>query len=263
MVGANKTWKEKRIEKEEQGSDVGNDRGGIGEQDVTAVNMVFQLPDEFMLLETEVAQLDLDAERAVFKKPAAIGRHMKPFYVKGHIDGVPINRLLIDGGACVNIMPSSVFKRLGHTESELMKTNMTLNGFSGEASDAKGIVAKELTIRGKMAPTSFFMVNVKGKYNALLGRDWIHANGCVPSTLHQCLIQWVGDAVQIAKANDSVCVAMAESSEDTHEGQMRCLTGQDLSTFDYISAGKSGFVPVNVKPMMVSRLENIEVQDDE
>jgi hypothetical protein len=199
MVGANKTWKEKRIEKEEQGSDVGNDRGGIGEQDVTAVNMVFQLPDEFMLLETEVAQLDLGAERAVFKKPAAIGRHMKPFYVKGHIDGVPINRLLIDGGACVNIMPSSVFKRLGHTESELMKTNMTLNGFSGEASDAKGIVAKELTIRGKMAPTSFFMVNVKGKYNALLGRDWIHANGCVPSTLHQCLIQWVGVRFRLRK----------------------------------------------------------------
>jgi hypothetical protein len=117
-----------------------------------------------------------------------MGHHMKPLYVKGHLDGVPINRLLIDGGACINIMPSSVFKRLGHTESELMKANMTFSGFSGEASDAKGIVAKELTIGSKTVPTTFFVVNVKGKYNALLGWDWIHANGCVPSTLHQCLI---------------------------------------------------------------------------
>jgi hypothetical protein len=114
-----------------------------------------------------------------------------------------------------------------------------------------------------MVPTAFFMVNVKRKFNASLGRDWIHANGCVPSTLHHCLIQWVGDAVENVKADDSFYVAMAESSEDTHEGDTRCLTGRDLSAFDYISAGRSGFVPVNVKPMTVSWLENIEVQDDE
>jgi hypothetical protein len=142
MVGANKTWKEKCIEKEELGSDVGSDNGGIGEQGVTIVNMVFQLPDEFVLSETGVAQLDLATEKAVFKKPAMIGRHMKPLYAKDHLDGVPINTLHVDGGACINIMPSSVFKKLGHTESELMKTNMTLSGFSGEAVMQRGLLLK-------------------------------------------------------------------------------------------------------------------------
>jgi hypothetical protein len=31
----------------------------------------------------------------------------------------------------------------------------------------------------------------------LLGRDWIHTNECVPSTLHQYVIQWIGDEVEV------------------------------------------------------------------
>jgi hypothetical protein len=72
---------------------------------------------------------------------------------------------------------------------------MALSSFLGEASNAKGIVAKELMVGSKSMLTALFIVEEKGKYNVLLGRDSIHANGCVPSTLHQCVIQWVGDEV--------------------------------------------------------------------
>ena len=44
-------------------------------------------------------------------------------------------------------------------------------------------------------------------YSLLLGRDWIHANCCVPSTMHQCLIQWHGDDVELVHADDSVSIA--------------------------------------------------------
>jgi hypothetical protein len=82
------------------------------------------------------------------------------------------------------ILQYSVFEKLGHQMDELLMTNMTLNRFSGEASDAKGIICKELMIGSKTVPIAFFVVDVEGKYNVLLGRDWIRANGCVPSTLH-------------------------------------------------------------------------------
>jgi hypothetical protein len=72
---------------------------------------------------------------------------------------------------------------------------------------------------------AFFMVNVKGKYNVLLGRDWIHTNGCVPSTLHQCVMQWVGNDVEVIEADDSVCVAMAKPQENLSEGEVKCLIG--------------------------------------
>ena len=32
------------------------------------------------------------------------------------------------------------------------------------------------------------MIDFSSNYNALLGRDWIHINSCVPSSLHQALI---------------------------------------------------------------------------
>jgi hypothetical protein len=39
-----------------------------------------------------------------------------------------ISRMLIDSVAAVNLMPYSIFKKLGREDDELVKTNLTLNG---------------------------------------------------------------------------------------------------------------------------------------
>jgi hypothetical protein len=41
--------------------------------------------------------------------------------------------MLVDGGAAVNLMSYSVFKKLEREDDELMKTNLTLNGGGGGA----------------------------------------------------------------------------------------------------------------------------------
>jgi hypothetical protein len=56
----------------------------------------------------------------------------------------------------------------------------------------------------KTLPTDFFVDEVQGNYNILLGCNWLHANQCVPSTMHQQLIQWVDDEVKIVPANNSI-----------------------------------------------------------
>ena len=68
----------------------------------------------------------------------------------------------------------------------------------------------ELTIGSKTLLTTFFVIDGKGSYSLLLGHDWIHANCCVPSTMHQCLIQWHGDDIELVRANDSVSIATAD-----------------------------------------------------
>jgi hypothetical protein len=224
------------------------------------INMVFQLPQEFMLPEPKMARLMLGAKRAVFEKPQAFDQHMKSLYIRGHLDGVPVNRMLMDGGACVNIMLASTFEKLEHKDGELMKMNMMLSGFSGKASEARGIISKELMVRSKIIPITFFVVNITRRYNILLGRDWIHTNGCMPSTLHQCVIS---DEVEVVGANDSTCVAMAETQGDLQHGEVRCLSGHDLSSFDFISMGHGGFVPVNAKLMAINWLVSISSQDNE
>jgi hypothetical protein len=213
------------------------------------------------LLEQEVARLDLGAAQGIFEKPGSLNGHMKHLYTKGHIDGTPVNWMLVDGGACVNIMLSSLFKKLGSEDCEPMKTNMTLSGFFREASEAKGIVSGELTVNSKTIPMAFFVVVVKGKYNILLECDWIHADGCVPSTVHQCIVQWIGDEVEVVMADDTACVVATEMHEDLQDREVCCLSGRDLSGLDYISVGKHGFMLVNVKPTVVGRLENIKFSD--
>jgi hypothetical protein len=101
--------------------------------------------------------------------------------------------MMINDRASVNIMPLSLFKELRHKEDDLKRTKMSLSGFSGEPVEAIGIVSKELTVGSKTMPIAFFVVDVKGWYNVLLGCDLIHANGCIPSALHQCVAQWVGN----------------------------------------------------------------------
>jgi hypothetical protein len=145
--------------------------------------------------------------------------------VRGHLHGKPVQRIMIDGCAGVKIMPLATFDKMGNKEDELMRTNTSLSVFTGEVTDAKGVMSAELTVGSKTLTTAFFVVDLGGHYNLLLGRDWIHANGCVPSTLHHCLIQWTGDDAEVLAVEDSVCVALAEEHSDTQSGNMACLEG--------------------------------------
>jgi hypothetical protein len=126
----------------------------------------------------------LGAKTTSFERLEKLGHHMKPLFVKGYLEGRPVQRIMVDGGAGVNVMPMVTFEKMDLCESDLMKTNTSLSAFTGEVTDTRGVMSVELTVGSKMMATTFFVVDVKGQYNLLLGRDWIHSNGCVPSKLH-------------------------------------------------------------------------------
>ena len=110
---------------------------------------------------------------------------MKALYVRGHINGKPVSRMLVDNEAIVNLMPYSLYKKLGGTDEELIKTNMTVSDVGGgDPIGAKGVASMELTVGRKTVATTFFISEVQGNFNLILGHDWIHANQCIPSSLH-------------------------------------------------------------------------------
>jgi hypothetical protein len=228
MTKVKRTWREKRLAKEENGTDSDDTQSGSGGknegnnttdsrqrqhvgEEMLDVNMVFVISTEFWAPEFEVAELTTRAEQAIFEKLTRPGEHMKPLYIWGHLDGTSVGRMMVDDSASINILPLALFKKLGYSEGELKRINMSLSGFSGEPAEAKGIVSKELTVGSKTVPTAFFIVDIKGRYNVLLGRDWIHANSCIPSMLHQCVMQWVGDSVEVIEADELECAVMNES----------------------------------------------------
>jgi hypothetical protein len=97
----------------------------------------------------------------------------------------------------MNLMPYTFYRKLGKQDDELVKTNMTLSSVRIDSLiKAKGVTSVELTIGTKTLAVAFFVADVEGNYSLILGRDWIHANQCVYSTLHQMLLQWVGEAPQ-------------------------------------------------------------------
>jgi hypothetical protein len=145
-------------------------------------------------------------------KPKELVNHLKPLYVRDHIDGTPVYRMLIDGGADVDLMPYSLYRKLDKQDNELIRTNMTLSGVGSNIPiEVNAVTSIELTIRTKTPVVAFYVVKVEGNYSIVLGKDWIHTYQCVTSTLHQMLLQWVGDEVEIEHADTLACIAMADA----------------------------------------------------
>jgi hypothetical protein len=98
-------------------------------------NMVCILPLEFYApdrKELPVAQLDFGPRPVIFEKPREKNyKHLKALYLKGYINGHPVNKMFVNTDAAVNIMSYSVLRRLGHSAEELIKTNVTLSDFNG------------------------------------------------------------------------------------------------------------------------------------
>jgi hypothetical protein len=206
-------------------------------------NMVFVLPLEFYATDRKellVAQLDFGPRPVIFEKPREKNyKHLKALYLKGYINGHPVNKMLVDTSATVNIMPYSVLRRLGRSAEDLIKTNITLSDFNGQALEAQDVLNVDLAVGSKTILTSFFIVSSKSTYTVLLGRDWIHANCCIPSTMHQCLIQWDGDEVEVVHANDPIEISLAPMSIWDAEDQ-EMISGISLEGCDRIEATKMG-----------------------
>jgi hypothetical protein len=54
--------------------------------------------------EPVVAQFNLGPKEAAFTKPKELVNHLKPLFVRGHIDGIPIAKMLVDGGRKSNAL---------------------------------------------------------------------------------------------------------------------------------------------------------------
>ena len=58
--------------------------------------------------------------------------------MKGFVNGKPMSKILVDGGASVNLMPYTTFHKLGKGPRDLIETNMMLKDFRGNASKTRG-----------------------------------------------------------------------------------------------------------------------------
>ena len=71
--------------------------------------------------------MNLEPLPATFEKPEDVKRqHLKALFLKGFVDGKPVTKMLVDGGAAVNIMPYVMLRKLGKNQDDMTKTDMML-----------------------------------------------------------------------------------------------------------------------------------------
>ena len=112
-----------------------------GKQPSTNIQMAFLLPLEFRAPAYQEVYSDFDeseyeeivaklivVHQAIFDKLVK-HRHLKALYVKGFVDGKPMSKMLVDGGAFVNLMPYTTFRKLGKGPRDLIETDIMLKDF--------------------------------------------------------------------------------------------------------------------------------------
>ncbi|KAK4384640.1 hypothetical protein Sango_3040800 [Sesamum angolense] len=112
--------------------------------------------------------------------------HNRPLFVAGYVREQKMNRILIDEGSTVNILPLRILKELEIPIDELSNNRLMIQGFNQGGQRAVGIIRMQLTMEDMVSSALFHVIDAKTFYNMLLGRPWLHENAVVPSTWHQC-----------------------------------------------------------------------------
>jgi hypothetical protein len=213
--------------------------------------MVIFLPIEFMAPvdsdmsdeELGMTQLTLEPNQAIFEKPKDENRqHLKDLFLKGFVNRKPVTRMLMDGGVAVNVMLHTMLRKIRKSDEDLTQTDMMLVDFEGNVSPAQGAICVELTIDSKTLATTFFVIKGRESYNLLMGRDWIHANCCIPSTMHQCIIQWIRDLVEVVQGETSLRITAREAQGWTYD-QISYLSGKAWDA-KYLKVSDFGLKPI-------------------
>ncbi|KAL3533165.1 hypothetical protein ACH5RR_006686 [Cinchona calisaya] len=98
---------------------------------------------------------------------------------------------------------------------------MEVNGIKGSFQIMKGLDMVDKVILTKqnaemvyqLKPLFMQVETVSSSYNALLGKDWIRAAGCIPSSLHQMLLFPNRDEAKIVKADLKPFMAGVQGTE--------------------------------------------------
>lgn len=181
------------------------------------VGVVFVMPREFDQI-TEVEDTDntieieivahkpicyyvmtngyVEEKNAFFERPnEAMKSHLKPLFITGKIKDVPINKILVDCDAMVNLILHHMLRKIGKYDTDAKPRNMVLSNYEGKVGSTLGVIQVYLTVGIVTRSAMFMIVEMKANYNLLLGREWIHGVGVVPSSMHQRIIIWRPNAI--------------------------------------------------------------------
>ncbi|XP_015072668.1 uncharacterized protein LOC107016840 [Solanum pennellii] len=129
--------------------------------------------------------------------------HNRPLYMVGHVLEKKINRIFIDEGSGVNILPIHTLKELGITTGELSESLLLIQGFNQGGQRSIGSIKLDIHMGDLRSSAWMHVIDAKTSYNILLGRPWVHENRIVSSSYYQCLKYLEGGIERKIVADDN------------------------------------------------------------
>ncbi|KAH0650708.1 hypothetical protein KY284_030620 [Solanum tuberosum] len=126
-----------------------------------------------------------------------------------------VNRILVDEGSGINILPICTLKELGISTANLTDSRLMIQGLNQGGQRSIGIVKIDLTIGELQSNVWLHVIDAKTSYNILLGRPWVHENKVIPSTYHQCLKYYENGVAKRIFADDNPFTEVEAHFADT------------------------------------------------
>ncbi|XP_009598346.2 uncharacterized protein [Nicotiana tomentosiformis] len=111
------------------------------------------------------------------------------------LNKIQVKRVLVDPGSSANIIRSRVVEQLGLLD-QIVPASRVLNDFNMASEMTNGEIILPVNVSRTIQDTKFHVIEGDMRYNALLGRSWIHNMRAVSSTLNQMMNFSIKDGVK-------------------------------------------------------------------
>nr|XP_016486756.1 PREDICTED: uncharacterized protein LOC107806998 [Nicotiana tabacum] len=111
------------------------------------------------------------------------------------LNNIQIKHVLVDPGSSTNLIRWKVVEQLGLLD-QIVPTSCVLNDFNMAGEITKGEITLLVNVSSVVQDAKFHVIEGDVRYNALLGRPWIHNVRAVPSTLHNMMKFPIKDGIK-------------------------------------------------------------------
>jgi hypothetical protein len=123
---------------------------------------VLSFPEDYRV---EVSQAEIKPNRSddmIFNDGDLLlgdKKHNMPLFMFGDIDDLPINRIMVDGGSAINLLPLHTLKKIGYSQRELSHSNVVIHGFNQVGQEDMGRISFVLKLKKFMTYVRFHVID--------------------------------------------------------------------------------------------------------
>lgn len=94
---------------------------------------------------------------------------LKPLFIREKVEKETVNKILVDGGEAVNLMPHFLLEKIGKFDTDLRPHNMVLSNYKGKTRQTMVVIQVDVTVGSITRPIIFMVITSRARYNFLLG----------------------------------------------------------------------------------------------